>query len=89
MLPAEFFLVTLPDGSQLVHGRENLYAQFDMQFGRRVLAHFTGVAERADWKDCGASELEEAKEAQRLRPLIDRLMAQEAPPAPGGLPHGR
>lgn len=63
----EFFAVTLPDGSKLVHP---LAGRFSMSFGREAAAALIGAPDRADWKNCrldgggGGGHTEESAVAQ-------------------------
>ncbi|KAG9017525.1 hypothetical protein FRB90_000950 [Tulasnella sp. 427] len=61
-----YFKVELPDGRKMVHimkpGR-----QFNLQFGRVVLANLLGLKERADWKACTSSDEMEKKDAGLLK----------------------
>ncbi|KAG8958921.1 hypothetical protein FRC00_002149 [Tulasnella sp. 408] len=61
-----YFKVDLPDGRKMVHlmkpGR-----QFNLQFGRVVLANLLGLKERADWKACTSSDESEKKDASQLK----------------------
>ncbi|PNS14307.1 hypothetical protein CAC42_6820 [Sphaceloma murrayae] len=41
--------------------------RFDLQFGRKVLAQLMGLQGRGDWRNCGQTEDEEAKDAEGFK----------------------
>lgn len=41
--------------------------RFDLQFGRRVMAKLLRLENRANWRDCGQSEAEEAADAEAFK----------------------
>ncbi|EIW72838.1 hypothetical protein TREMEDRAFT_59006 [Tremella mesenterica DSM 1558] len=59
-----YFKVECPDGTKMVH---LLKGNFDLQFGRMILAGLLGLPHRIDWKDCGQTEAEEKEDAQKFK----------------------
>ncbi|GFZ43337.1 hypothetical protein JCM24511_01057 [Saitozyma sp. JCM 24511] len=62
-----YFKVECPDGTKMVH---LLKGNFDLQFGRMVLAGLLGLHHRIDWKECGQSEEEEKADAQAFKKAL-------------------
>jgi len=67
----EFFAVTLPDGTKLVHA---LTGRFSMSFGREVGAALIGAPDRADWQNCrldqGGPGPDEAEAVAQLKATL-------------------
>ncbi|KAK4686926.1 CWF19-like protein 1, partial [Tremellales sp. Uapishka_1] len=62
-----YFKVECPDGRKLVH---LLKGNFDLQFGRMVLAGLLGLHHRVDWKECGQTIAEEKEDAQKFKKAL-------------------
>lgn len=72
----EYFCVTLPDGSRLVHPIAK-GERFNMQFGREVVAGILGAPHKADWRNCTLDSAGEEARSEQFKALF-------GPYEPGG-----
>lgn len=47
--------------------------QFDIQFGRKVMAKLLGLDGRRDWRDCGQTDKEELEDAEKFKEAFKKF----------------
>ncbi|BEJ18171.1 hypothetical protein CspHIS471_0704480 [Cutaneotrichosporon sp. HIS471] len=62
-----YFKVECPDGRKMVHLLRN---NFDLQFGRKVLAGLLDIHDRGNWQECVQSDAEDKEDAHKFKAAL-------------------